>query len=47
MGVASYDNIQFKEIQARLSTVEQIQQWIDFADDVDALNLIMIIYTIL
>lgn len=33
MGVASYDNIQLKEIQAQLPTAEQIQQRIDLAEE--------------
>lgn len=33
MGVASYDNIQLKEIQAQLPTAKQIQQRIDLAEE--------------
>ena len=40
MGVATYDNVKIKEIEAHLPTAEQIQQQIEIAEEEYKLNLI-------
>ena len=40
MGVATYDNVKIKEIEAHLPTTEQIQQQIEIAEEEYKLNLI-------
>ena len=39
MGVATYDNVKIKEIEAHLPTAEQIQQQIEIAEEEYKLNL--------